>query len=71
MNGSSDVCLQLRAEGEATPHNAPAGLSGWALMMRRRRSRQQLLALDADQLRDIGLTREQAIEEGGRPFWRS
>ncbi|NER60288.1 DUF1127 domain-containing protein [Pseudomonas sp. MAFF212428] len=70
MNGSSDVCLQLRADGEAPPHNAPAGLSGWGLMMRRRRSRQELLALDADQLRDIGLTREQALVEGHRPFWK-
>ena len=52
MNGSSDGCLELRADGEATPHTAPAGLSGWARMMRRRRSRQELLALDADQLRD-------------------
>ena len=29
-----------------------------------------LLALDADQLRDIGLTREQALVEGHRPFWK-
>ena len=70
MNGSSEGCLELRTEVEATPHNAPAGLSGWGLMMRRRRSRQELLALDADQLRDIGLTREQALEEGHTPFWK-
>ena len=71
MNGSSDVCLELRAEGEAAPHDAPAGLSRWSLMLRRRRTRRELLELTAEQLRDIGLTREQAVEEGLRPFWKS
>jgi uncharacterized protein YjiS (DUF1127 family) len=33
-------------------------------------TRKALLALTADQLKDIGLTREQALEEGLKPFWR-
>lgn len=71
MNGSSDVCLTLRAKGEAAPHGARAGLSRWRLMLRRWRTRGELLQLTAEQLRDIGLTREQAVEEGLRPFWKS
>ena len=30
-----------------------------------------LLELTAEQLRDIGLTAEQARQEGLKPFWRS
>jgi uncharacterized protein YjiS (DUF1127 family) len=37
--------------------------------MSRRRQRQQLRQLDDHQLRDIGLTREQAEREADRPFW--
>ncbi len=33
-------------------------------------SRRLLLQLDRAQLKDIGVTREQALEEGGKPFWR-
>ena len=35
----------------------------------RYRSRRQLVMLDADQLKDIGITREQALDEANRPFW--
>lgn len=35
----------------------------------RRRSRQQLLRLDDAMLKDIGLTKEQAIEESKKSFW--
>ncbi|WP_333827463.1 DUF1127 domain-containing protein [Pararhodobacter sp.] len=33
------------------------------------RQRHALAALDDTMLRDIGLTREQALHEAGRPFW--
>lgn len=33
------------------------------------RQRRALAALDADQLRDLGLTREMAQTEASRPFW--
>ncbi|MGO3860601.1 MAG: DUF1127 domain-containing protein [Halomonas sp.] len=35
-----------------------------------RRSRRQLLALDDRLLEDIGFTREQAQQEGHKPFWK-
>lgn len=36
----------------------------------RRRTRIALTALTDAQLRDIGLTREAALEEAQRPFWQ-
>ena len=36
----------------------------------RYRSRQQLLDLPQERLDDIGLTREQALEEAQKPFWQ-
>lgn len=40
-------------------------------LMTRRRTRRQLLQLDELSLRDVGITRSQAIEEGSKPFWKS
>lgn len=34
------------------------------------RSRRQLLSLDAGQLKDIGLSRADALKEGRLPFWK-
>lgn len=36
----------------------------------RRRQRQALAELDQHLLDDVGLTREQARREAGKPFWR-
>ncbi|MFJ2429963.1 DUF1127 domain-containing protein [Pseudomonas sp. NPDC087804] len=80
MNGLSDVRLTLhsqeleagqkdRARNEIM-RNAPSGLSRWGLMWHRLHTRRALLNLTADQLKDIGLTREQAQEEGLKPFWQ-
>jgi uncharacterized protein YjiS (DUF1127 family) len=80
MNGLSDVRLTLHSQElaagqnngtrEASMCNASSGLSRWDLFWRRLHTRKALLALTADQLKDIGLTREQAREEGLKPFWR-
>ena len=80
MNGLSDVRLTLHSQEmaagqhngprEAVMRNAPSGLSRWGLFWQRLHTRKALLNLTADQLRDIGLTREQALEEGLKPFWR-
>jgi uncharacterized protein YjiS (DUF1127 family) len=40
-----------------------------ALWLERRRTRQQLAALDDRMLADIGLTREQRRMECAKPFW--
>ncbi|KAE9647049.1 DUF1127 domain-containing protein [Pseudomonas sp. PB103] len=80
MNGLSDVRLTLHSQELAAGQkdrarneimrNAPSGLSRWGLMWHRLHTRRALLNLTADQLEDIGLTREQAQEEGVKPFWR-
>jgi len=75
MGGMSDVRLQLMAKEleagqQAKVFNAPAGLGRWGLMLHRWHTRRALLQLDDDQLRDIGLSWEQAREEGRKPFWR-
>lgn len=38
-------------------------------MMERRRSRRALLELSDAQLKDIGISRADAVREGLRPFW--
>ena len=80
MNGLSDVRLTLHSQELATGQsngtreagmcNAPSGQGRWDRFWRRLHTRKALLALTADQLKDIGLTREQAREEGLKPFWR-
>ncbi|MCU0117037.1 DUF1127 domain-containing protein [Pseudomonas sp. B2M1-30] len=80
MNGLSDVRLTLHSqELEAgqqdstrseVMRNAPSGLSRWDLFWHRLHTRRALRNLTPEQLKDIGLTREQALEEGLKPFWR-
>jgi len=38
--------------------------------IRNYRSRQQLLSLDRNQLKDIGVSRSEALEEARKPFWK-
>jgi uncharacterized protein YjiS (DUF1127 family) len=49
---------------------APSGLKRWDRFWRRLHTRKALLELTPAQLKDVGLTREQAREEGLKPFWR-
>lgn len=80
MNGLSDVRLtlhsqELEAGQERELRNpmlcsGPACLSRWGLFWHRLHTRKALLELTPEQLRDIGLTREQARTEGLKPFWR-
>ncbi|MGL6242616.1 DUF1127 domain-containing protein [Pseudomonas sp.] len=80
MNGLSDVRLmihsqelaagQINGAREARLRNAPPGLSRWGLFWHRLHTRKALLELTPQQLRDVGLSREQAREEGLKPFWR-
>ncbi|MBC3346219.1 MULTISPECIES: DUF1127 domain-containing protein [Pseudomonas] len=80
MNGLSDVRLTLHSQELAAGQekelrnamlpSAPSGLSRWALFWRRLHTRKALLELTPEQLRDIGLSREQARAEALKPFWR-
>ena len=79
MNGLSDVRLTLRSSelnGSARqpvtalvpPREALA--HRWTLFMRRLVTRRALLELSDAQLRDIGLSRDQADREASLPFWK-
>jgi uncharacterized protein YjiS (DUF1127 family) len=47
---------------------ALARLREWHAVYRQRRA---LLGLDAAMLKDIGISRADAVQEGNKPFWRS
>ena len=73
MNGMSDVRLALHGqelEAGQERSTAPRDVSRWSLFWHRRRTRKVLLHLTQEQLRDVGLTAEQARQEGMKPFWR-
>lgn len=75
MSGLSDVRLTLyQQELLEIPGTRVAprehGESRWQQFWRRVRTRKQLLDLSDEQLRDIGISREQAKLEAMRPFWR-
>lgn len=80
MNGLSDVRLTLHSQEleagqedsawSSAMRNAPSGLSRWGLFWHRLHTRKALLNMTNDQLKDVGLSREQALEEGLKPFWR-
>ncbi|MBT9572856.1 MAG: DUF1127 domain-containing protein [Pseudomonas umsongensis] len=80
MNGLSDVRLTLHSQEltagqdhgarEADMRGAPSDLKRWDRFWRRLHTRKALLELTPAQLKDVGLTREQAREEGLKPFWR-
>ncbi|MBT3146195.1 DUF1127 domain-containing protein [Neptunomonas phycophila] len=40
-------------------------------LLNRQRTRRQLLLLDQTSLKDIGLSRSDALKEGTKPMWRS
>ncbi len=46
------------------------GLPTLATWLSRRGERVDLATLDDRQLRDIGITRDQALAEAAKPFWR-
>ncbi|WP_017901670.1 DUF1127 domain-containing protein [Pseudomonas asplenii] len=76
MNGLSDVRLTLRSqellvgqERAGRVSSAPVG-GRMRLFWHRLRTRRALLELTPDELRDIGLTRAEALAEGLKPFWR-
>lgn len=73
MNGMSDVRLMLHSQELQAGQErakAPRDISRWSLFWHRRYTRKALLRLTGEQLRDVGLTAEQARQEGMKPFWR-
>ncbi|MCP8466907.1 DUF1127 domain-containing protein [Pseudomonas sp. ZM23] len=75
MTGMSDVRLTLYQQELLEIRDGSVASRGpqenrWRQFWRRVRTRKQLLELSDEQLRDIGVSREQARLEAMRPFWR-
>ncbi|WP_375740968.1 DUF1127 domain-containing protein [Pseudomonas boanensis] len=76
MNGLSDIRLTLHTheleEAQQQPICITTSMAGsrWTRFWLRLHTRKALLDLDARALRDVGLTREQALDEALKPFWR-
>ena len=68
-SGAPAPAALLRAE--TRPADATRRLVDWLLgALERRRERRMLLGLDERMLRDIGISRADALREGGKPFWQ-
>ncbi|HQS47529.1 MAG: hypothetical protein B7Y12_23465 [Rhizobiales bacterium 24-66-13] len=60
------------ARRSGAPQGSLAGLVGLLrIWLRRARERRELADLDADQMRDTGISREAARREAEKPFWRA
>lgn len=75
MNGFSDVRLvlktqELQAEQRVKHAAVPQGFTRWQWLWHCLRSRRQLQQLSPEQLRDIGISAEQAQREALKSFWQ-
>ncbi|MFG0380227.1 DUF1127 domain-containing protein [Pseudomonas sp. zbq_18] len=66
---NEELVPQLGAGKASLLASALMLLGHWRAFSRRLSSRRGLLRLSDEQLRDIGLTRAQALGEAERPFW--
>ena len=70
MFRDATLCLELPADQQAGVRlrfrAALARLREWYEVYRQRRT---LLALDDAMLKDIGISRADALREGNKPFW--
>ena len=66
-----DVLIHLRQEPGTAPRLLAAVMLTLAVWRHRYRSRRHLARLDHDDLRDIGMSRYEAVRESSKPFWRA
>ena len=59
-----------RDRAAATKDKPLSFMDKLAIYYRRVKQRQELLALDERMLRDIGISRVDAIKEASKPFWK-
>ncbi|HRX71549.1 MAG TPA: DUF1127 domain-containing protein [Candidatus Competibacteraceae bacterium] len=71
MTHPAMLCLEPPAHRPVT-WTSQLGRALWWLREAYQVSRQRraLLALDAAMLKDLGLSRTDALQEGSKPFWR-
>ena len=64
--------LNFLADGNPTVRSRLAArLARWRAGYAIYRQRRALLRLDDAMLKDLGLSRVDALQEGGKPFWRA
>jgi len=72
MTPAMTFCCEPPAHRPATFTARLTGAFRWLhAAYRVSRQRRALLALDAAMLKDLGLSRLDALQEGRKPFWRS
>ena len=73
---STPLASDLGIRHAALPRGGKTKASWWRVLAfwiersRQRRALSEIAKLSPDRLDDIGVTRPQAIEEAGKPFWR-
>jgi uncharacterized protein YjiS (DUF1127 family) len=67
----SDECALAGRLAPAVEPDLPAPVRLLLKIIRRVRARRELAALDADQLRDVGLDPDMIRREIAKPFWRA
>ena len=71
MNRDTALCLKLSTARQSGIRNGLAAACAqarrWYVVYRQRRA---LLAMDEAFLKDVGLSRADALAEGGKPFWQ-
>jgi uncharacterized protein YjiS (DUF1127 family) len=63
----SPIRGRVRGASNDWVHRTAVTIREWR---RRRRGRDQLLALNEEMLKDIGITRAEALFLGNKPFWK-
>jgi uncharacterized protein YjiS (DUF1127 family) len=67
----AECALAGRVASAVEEPGLPAPVRLLLTIIRRVRARRELAALDADQLRDVGLDRDMIRREIAKPFWRA
>jgi uncharacterized protein YjiS (DUF1127 family) len=65
------LCLESPADRSPGVCSRFAALARWRDRYAVYRQRRALLGLDDAMLKDLGINRVDALQEGGKPFWRA
>jgi len=72
MSQSYSIKEPVRGSIVTAGQAALSSLAGMtAIWLNRRQGRRDLSALDDRLLADVGISREDAVREAGKPFWRT
>ena len=69
-SGAQNARPHRRGVAKVPQEDAFATIRGWCARRRRRKSLGRLAELDDHMLKDIGLSREEALRESAKWFWQ-